>query len=129
MKQQRFSGQFEIIFRQAVRLAKFEVADAILLLLDGPTDWKQVRKCGRQQMVIVAADTAQELEGAAEAGLNPIVLLDRVQQGLSFLAVATLTEHGEDEHRDHHQHQWKEDPADRVGHTRTREIPSTSAVS
>jgi len=74
MKQQRFSGQFEIIFRQAVRLAKLEVADAILLLLDGPTDWKQVRKRGGHQMVIVAADTPQELEGAAEAGLSPIIL-------------------------------------------------------
>ena len=74
MPAQRFTGQFEAIFRQAVRLAKSEEADAIVLLLDGATDWENLRKAARQLKIIVAADTPAEVEGAAEFDLIPIAL-------------------------------------------------------
>jgi DNA integrity scanning protein DisA with diadenylate cyclase activity len=74
MQPQRFTGQFERIFQQAVELARTAPADAILLLLDGPSDWSDIRGHSGDFKVIVAADQPEELAGAAEAGLSPISL-------------------------------------------------------
>ena len=49
--------------------------DALLLLLDGPTDWEDLRSIADGQTVLVAADKAEIVPGAADAGFA-IVLLD-----------------------------------------------------
>ncbi len=51
----------------------------MLLLLDGSTDWERLRESIPRdiQKVIVAADHAQDLVGANEHGLIPLILNKR----------------------------------------------------
>jgi DNA integrity scanning protein DisA with diadenylate cyclase activity len=74
MKPLKFSGQFRSLYTLAVLLARSEEADAIVILLEGPTDWDELRSLASEEKVIVVADTADELEGAAEAGLTRLVV-------------------------------------------------------
>ncbi|OYP28298.1 DNA integrity scanning protein DisA nucleotide-binding domain protein [Rhodopirellula sp. MGV] len=68
-------------------------ADALVLLLEGASDWERisemVRKKGCEKPLIVAVDSVEELQGAAEAGLKPIALnkekaplLERLQHAI-----------------------------------------------
>ncbi len=66
-------------------------ADALLLLLEGGTDWKRISELTNSQhnTVIIALDTLEDLDGAAEAGLRPLALnkekaplLERLQEAL-----------------------------------------------
>lgn len=66
-------------------------ADALLLLLDGSTDWKRISELtnASKNTVIIAVDTLEDLDGAAEASLHPLALnkekapfLERLQQAL-----------------------------------------------
>ncbi len=74
MTPQRFTEQFASMFDLAVRLANADDIHALLVLLEGPTDWDALRKRARGEKILVAADEGASLEGAAEAGLNPVVL-------------------------------------------------------
>ena len=74
MKPVRFDEQFEQIVALARQLAAACGADALLMLLDGPTDWDELKKALGDVPVIVAADEAGALEGAAEHGLKQVVL-------------------------------------------------------
>lgn len=68
-------------------------ADAIVLLLEGATDWERLAELiaehKYEKPLVVAVDTVEELAGAAEAGLKPIALnkekaplLERLQHAL-----------------------------------------------
>jgi diadenylate cyclase len=59
----------------AVRLAKAIEADALLMLVEEPADWKTLKRLARGQRLVVAANTAEDAAGAEEADL-PVVLLD-----------------------------------------------------
>ncbi|MBI2481699.1 MAG: DNA integrity scanning protein DisA nucleotide-binding domain protein [Planctomycetia bacterium] len=74
MKQQRFNEQFASIYGLAVSLSKQVDADVLLVMLDGPTDWKELSERAGREKILVAADTAEALEGAKEAGLDTVVL-------------------------------------------------------
>jgi DNA integrity scanning protein DisA with diadenylate cyclase activity len=74
MKPQKFSEQFGTIFDSAVLLARKAEADALLVMLDGPTDWQELKARAEGDRVLVAADVPEELEGAEEAGLQPVLL-------------------------------------------------------
>ena len=74
MKPQRFNEQFASIYDLAVSLSKQVEADALLVMLDGPTDWKQLSDRAGHEKILVAADTEAALEGAKDAGLETIVL-------------------------------------------------------
>lgn len=74
MKQQRFTESFETIYKTGVRLAKAIEADAILVLLDGPTNWDMLKKGASGQKVIVVADTEDMLEGAKAVELPAVPL-------------------------------------------------------
>ena len=74
MKPLRFSDRFKTLYNLTIRLAESVEADAVLLLLDGPADWGRLRNLAGQQKVVVAADEAESLEGAQEAGFACIVL-------------------------------------------------------
>src|SRR5687768_4252053 len=74
MKPQRFNEQFASIYDLAVSLSKQVDADVLLVMLDGPTDWKQLSARAGHEKILVAADTAEALEGAKEAGLATVVL-------------------------------------------------------
>lgn len=74
MKILRFSEDFERIFGAAVELSSAMQAHAILLLIDEPTQWQSLREHAGDLKVVVAADVAEQLEGAAEAGLSTVTL-------------------------------------------------------
>ena len=53
-------------------MADVVTADALLILLEGPVAWQELREVTTGQRVVLAADYMQELDGAAEAGF-PLV--------------------------------------------------------
>ena len=89
--QQKFTKQFAALAEMASGLAVQCGADAVLVLLEGSTDWEKLREAvsPKIEKIIVAADTDKDLDGAKEAGLVPIVLnkeksplLERLQHAL-----------------------------------------------
>ena len=60
-------------------MAKDAEADALLLMLEGPTDWDEIKQAVGTTKILVAADTPEFVAGAAEAGL-PTVVLDMADQ-------------------------------------------------
>lgn len=89
MKPQKFSDQFAQVYELAVKLCAVADADALLVMLDGPTEWDRLKASSGREKILVAADTVEELEGAKEAGLDTVVLnmpdspvLERITQAL-----------------------------------------------
>lgn len=91
MATQRYTKHTAAIVKMSVEMAVKLNADAILVLLDGATDWKKLRNSAADCPVpiIVALDLPSDLEGAAEAGLKPLPLnkekaplLERLQHAL-----------------------------------------------
>ncbi|MCA9153591.1 MAG: DNA integrity scanning protein DisA nucleotide-binding domain protein [Planctomycetales bacterium] len=74
MQPQKFTKQFATIYDFAVKLSDAADADALLVLLDGPTDWDRLKKGAGDEKIIVAADVEEELAGAHEEGLATIIL-------------------------------------------------------
>ncbi len=74
MKPQKFNKQFATIYDLAVRLSAAAEADAIMVVLDGPTDWRQLKERAGNEKILVAADRPEELEGATEHGLATVVI-------------------------------------------------------
>lgn len=74
MKPYRYAGQFETAFEAASKLSKAVDADAILVLLEAPTEWERLKENSDGEKILVAADFAPQLEGATEAGLETVVL-------------------------------------------------------
>ncbi|MCD0458997.1 DNA integrity scanning protein DisA nucleotide-binding domain protein [Roseiconus lacunae] len=81
------------MLESAMSLVNEISADALVLLLEGSSDWERiaelVRKKECEKPVIVAVNTVEELDGAAEAGLKPIALnkekaplLERLQHAI-----------------------------------------------
>ncbi len=99
MATQRYTKQTGSIVSMAVQMAIEMNADALLFLLDGALDWKKLSEVSVPFMgkVIVAADSQEDLEGAAEAGLSPLPLnkekaplLERLQHALLEAAADEL---------------------------------------
>lgn len=88
--QQKFTKQFAALAEMAGGLAVQCEADALLVLLDGSTDWEKLRESISHKIdkIIVAADAEKDLDGAKEAGLILIAseekspLLERLQHAL-----------------------------------------------
>lgn len=74
MKPQRFEGQFASIIDLAGKLCAETDAHSLLVMLEGPTDWALLQERAGELRVVVAADHAEELAGAEEAGIPTIVL-------------------------------------------------------
>ena len=74
MQTLRLTEQFKTLFTLAVRLTESTAADAILLLLEGTADWPRLKNMAGASKILVAADSAAQLAGAKEAGLEPIRL-------------------------------------------------------
>jgi DNA integrity scanning protein DisA with diadenylate cyclase activity len=72
--QKKLPDQFRALCRLAVQLAKAEEADGLLVLLDRPTDWQALKKLTGKQSVLVAADLAEQVAGADEAGVATVLL-------------------------------------------------------
>jgi len=74
MQTLRLTEQFKTLLTLAIRLTDTANVDAILLLLDGTADWNRLKNICGSRKIIVAANTAEELAGAREAGMEPIRL-------------------------------------------------------
>ncbi len=99
MATQRLTKHNAAMVAAAFALLKARSADALLILLEGSTDWKRIAEMGEDcdKPVIVAVDTEDDLEGAAEAGLKPLALhkeksplLERLQHSLLEAAADEL---------------------------------------
>ncbi len=91
MSAHKITKQFHTILAAAGALVTEADADALLVLLDGTTDWQRLRQAipATVEKIIVAADLEQDLAGAADAGLIPLPLnkeksplLERLQHAL-----------------------------------------------
>jgi DNA integrity scanning protein DisA with diadenylate cyclase activity len=71
---QRLTDQFQKIIDLAGRLAGVVAADALLVLLEAPTEWEELKMLIGDGKVLIAADQPEQLEGAADAGLATVVL-------------------------------------------------------
>ncbi len=71
----KFSEQLETFCLVARQLAKTTEADSLLFLLEQPQDWPKLRKATEGLNVLLAADRAADLAGAAEAGFSVIQLV------------------------------------------------------
>lgn len=74
MKPQKFTKQFATIYGLAVQICTSGEADAILVMLDGPSDWSQLKQRGGTAKILVVADRADELIGARDEGIEPVVV-------------------------------------------------------
>ncbi len=74
MSSAKFNEQFANLVRLAIDLTKSAEADALLVMVEGPVDWEQLKKSTGGQKVILAGDSATELEGAKEADFETVVL-------------------------------------------------------
>ncbi|MCG8651505.1 MAG: DNA integrity scanning protein DisA nucleotide-binding domain protein [Pirellulales bacterium] len=103
MATQRLTKHNAAMVAAAVSLLQERDADALLVLLEGSTDWKRISEMAQpsskssNKQVIVAVDSPEDLEGAAEAGLKPIALnkekaplLERLQHALLEAAADEL---------------------------------------
>lgn len=74
MQEQVFTESFKTVYDLAVRLALTAEADALLLLMEGPSDWERIKKLGGREKIILAADLPEQLEGSDEFGLESVVV-------------------------------------------------------
>jgi DNA integrity scanning protein DisA with diadenylate cyclase activity len=91
MKPLRLTDQFKALLSRALEIGHSVEADAVLLLTDGPAEWPKLAKLLGTQTAFVAADTAESLAGAAEAGLRTI-LLDMPESPVSEQLTQALLE-------------------------------------
>lgn len=91
MRIQRFDKQFSALIELAANLCQATGAGSLLVMLEGPTDWGQLRASLSDLKVAVAADTTEELAGAEEAGLATIVLNMADSPVIEKLTQALLT--------------------------------------
>ncbi len=79
MKTQKFNKQFAHFYDIAAQLATSVEADALLIVLDGSTDWQKLREQSAQQpgepKILITSDSEEKLAGAREAGF-PTVLVN-----------------------------------------------------
>lgn len=72
MERQKLTKQFKTLLGQAAELSKQTSADAVLVLLEAPIDWQELRQLAKVDKIIVAADRGELLDGATEAGLSAV---------------------------------------------------------
>ena len=74
MKTNPSTSQFSEMCDLAATLSTSIQAEALLVLVERPIDWDQLARRLTQQKILVAADTEQQIEGAADAGLTTLTL-------------------------------------------------------
>ncbi len=70
----KFSDQLLAFCELADRLATDHEADAMLFLMEYPTDWARLRQSTNEHTVLLAGDTEETLEGAADEDFDTILL-------------------------------------------------------
>ncbi|REJ67467.1 MAG: hypothetical protein DWQ31_11060 [Planctomycetota bacterium] len=86
MKAARHNDDCREMVEFALRMARGNDADALLVMLEAPTDWEKLKKVVGKYDLMVASDDAENVLGAADAGLRTVVLdrkYDLVHEKLS----------------------------------------------
>jgi diadenylate cyclase len=91
MKLHRFDSEFSAVLDLGAKLCRQTEAGAMLLMLEGPTDWPELARRTEGLKLVVAADTADELIGAEELGLATIILSMQDSPVIEKLTQALLT--------------------------------------
>jgi len=73
MKSHKLSQPFATIFGLAVQLARATEANALLVLIEAPTDWEELKRMSQDTKIIIVADEAEQVAGASRAGLATVV--------------------------------------------------------
>jgi diadenylate cyclase len=74
MQPLRFTDQFKSLVTLGRQMMDVAGVDAMLIMLDGPAEWQRLKNIAGSRKLLVAADTAELLAGAKEAGIEPIRL-------------------------------------------------------
>jgi diadenylate cyclase len=74
MKTVKIDDQLAGFLDVAAKLCREQEASAVMLLLPGPTDWKTLQERLAGLKIVVTADQSEDVSGAAEAGLETILL-------------------------------------------------------
>ncbi len=74
MKPQKFNKQFADFFDLAAQLAATVEADALLVVLDGPTEWQKLTEKPIQTKILITSDSEETLAGAREAGFATVLV-------------------------------------------------------
>ncbi|KAA5539282.1 hypothetical protein FYK55_24520 [Roseiconus nitratireducens] len=101
MATQRLTKHNRAMLASALKLVNQISADALIILLEGASDWQRMAEIGQEhefdKPFIVAVDSVEDLDGAAEAGLKPLALnkakaplLERLQHALLEAAADEL---------------------------------------
>jgi diadenylate cyclase len=70
----KFTSQLQAFCELADRLATVHDADAVLFLMERPTDWNRLRQCTGDHVLLLAGDTEETLAGAAEDDYDTVLL-------------------------------------------------------
>ena len=70
----KFGEQLQAFCQLADHLATVNDANAMLFLMERPTDWAQLREATGEHVVLLAGDTEATLEGAADEDFDTILL-------------------------------------------------------
>ncbi len=74
MKTQKFNKQFAKFYDVAAQLAETVEADALLVVLDGPTDWKKLTEKPIETKILITSDSDETLQGARDAGFDTVLV-------------------------------------------------------
>ena len=74
MQPQPYDESLEEYVALALKLCRSTEAEALLVMLSGPTDWDRLKAHADSVKIVVAADTVEEAAGAMEAGLATIIV-------------------------------------------------------
>ena len=91
MKFHNFDQQFSSVLELACRLSRETDAGAMLIMIEGQTEWEELATRTNGIKVVVAADTPEELAGAEEAGLATVTLNMQDSPVIEKLTQALLT--------------------------------------
>ena len=70
----RLTDQFKNLLAVARQITDSAGAEAILLMLDGPTEWGRLKGLVGKGKIVIAANTQEDLAGAKEVGLATVRL-------------------------------------------------------
>lgn len=90
-KKMPLNPQFATLIDLAARLSRETEAGCVLVMLEGKFEWAELKRRLDGDRIVVAADTAEELGGAEEAGLATIVLNMQDSPVFEKLTQALLT--------------------------------------
>ncbi|MEM1303972.1 MAG: hypothetical protein AAGG46_03710, partial [Planctomycetota bacterium] len=70
----KFSDQLQVFCELAARLADLHGAEAILFLVERPTDWERLNEAVGEHTLLLAADSEEVLAGAEEGDFDTVLL-------------------------------------------------------